>query len=111
MATYSVKRSAPSRASSVIAGVPSIVYGILGLALFVLVCEAVQHAHHKGVIHRDLKPDNIFLALDEEGRERVKLLDFGIAKAGRGQMEDTGSGQLKGKVPYTESRAGAGREC
>ncbi|MGE0784989.1 MAG: serine/threonine-protein kinase [Sandaracinaceae bacterium] len=42
--------------------------------------EPLAKAHGKGFIHRDLKPDNVFLAIDEEGRERVKLLDFGLAR-------------------------------
>lgn len=42
--------------------------------------EPLAKAHAKGFVHRDLKPDNIFLAVDEEGRERVKLLDFGLAR-------------------------------
>ena len=50
------------------------------LALFVLVCEAVQHAHHKGVIHRDLKPGNL-LVMEIDGRPVPKVIDFGIAKA------------------------------
>ena len=51
------------------------------LALFMKVCEAVQHAHLKGVIHRDLKPSNI-LAFDVEGQApSVKVIDFGVAKA------------------------------
>jgi serine/threonine protein kinase/tetratricopeptide (TPR) repeat protein len=50
------------------------------LALFVLVCEAVQHAHHKGVIHRDLKPGNL-LVTEIDGRPSPKVIDFGIAKA------------------------------
>ena len=50
------------------------------LALFAEVCEAVRYAHQNLVIHRDLKPSNILVAEDEDGRSRVKLLDFGIAK-------------------------------
>ena len=46
------------------------------LALFVLVCEAVQFAHQNFVVHRDLKPDNILVASDGTPR----LLDFGTAK-------------------------------
>ncbi len=50
------------------------------LALFVQVCEAIQHAHHKGVIHRDIKPSNVLVA-EHDGRASLKVIDFGIAKA------------------------------
>ncbi|MBY0461499.1 MAG: serine/threonine protein kinase, partial [Gemmataceae bacterium] len=50
------------------------------LALFVQVCNAVQHAHQKGVIHRDLKPSNILVA-PHDGVPVVKVIDFGVAKA------------------------------
>jgi serine/threonine protein kinase len=50
------------------------------LALFIQVCEAVQHAHHKGVIHRDLKPGNL-LVTEIDGRPSPKVIDFAIAKA------------------------------
>jgi eukaryotic-like serine/threonine-protein kinase len=50
------------------------------LALFITVCQAVQHAHQKGVIHRDLKPSNVLVAI-EDGRPVPKVIDFGIAKA------------------------------
>jgi len=46
------------------------------------VAAAVAAAHAKGIVHRDLKPDNVFVVPDPErpGAERVKVLDFGIAK-------------------------------
>lgn len=50
------------------------------LALFVPVCQAVQHAHQKGVIHRDLKPSNILVCL-YDGQPVPKVIDFGLAKA------------------------------
>lgn len=50
------------------------------LALFLQICDAVQHAHQKGVIHRDLKPGNLLVA-DLDGKPVPKVIDFGIAKA------------------------------
>lgn len=49
------------------------------VALFILVCDAVHHAHQKGVIHRDLKPSNI-LVTQVNGRPVPKVIDFGIAR-------------------------------
>ena len=50
------------------------------LGLFVTVCRAIQHAHTKGVIHRDLKPGNI-LVCRADGQPVPKVIDFGLAKA------------------------------
>jgi serine/threonine-protein kinase len=46
------------------------------------VASALASAHHAGVIHRDLKPDNLFVVADSAaiGGERIKILDFGLAK-------------------------------
>ncbi|MHC4427412.1 MAG: protein kinase domain-containing protein [Planctomycetota bacterium] len=70
------------------------------LRLFTKVCNAVQYAHHQGVIHRDLKPDNILV--DDFGEPKV--LDFGVARATDSDIQlttvRTDIGQLIGTVPY-----------
>lgn len=43
-------------------------------------CEAVAEAHARGIVHRDLKPENLFSSQSSEGREILKVIDFGISK-------------------------------
>jgi len=50
------------------------------LALFIQVSNAVQHAHQKGIIHRDIKPTNVMVT-QRDGEPIPKVIDFGIAKA------------------------------
>src|SRR5262249_22302256 len=57
------------------------------LELFVQVCQAVQHAHQKGIIHRDIKPTNVLVTL-ADGRSVPKVIDFGVAKAVNQQLTE-----------------------
>jgi serine/threonine protein kinase len=50
------------------------------LDLFIAVCNAIQHAHQKGIIHRNIKPSNILVTL-YDGVPVPKVIDFGVAKA------------------------------
>lgn len=73
------------------------------LTLFITACEAVHHAHQKGILHRDLKPSNI-LVESLDGKPAVKIIDFGIAKALYSEPgerpEQTEIGQLLGTPEY-----------
>ena len=64
------------------------------------VCRALGKAHQAGIVHRDMKPDNIFLVRDDE-REVAKVVDFGIAKLGANPLEGskTRTGAMLG-TPY-----------
>ncbi|HTV55007.1 MAG TPA: protein kinase, partial [Terriglobia bacterium] len=57
------------------------------LEMFVTVCQAVQCAHQKGVIHGDLKPSNVLVS-SQDDKPAPKILDFGIAKAVRHKLRD-----------------------
>ena len=43
-------------------------------------CEVLQAAHDEGIIHRDLKPANLMVVDPDTPRERIKVMDFGLAK-------------------------------
>jgi serine/threonine protein kinase/Tfp pilus assembly protein PilF len=81
------------------------------LLAMIAVCEAVDYAHQRGVLHRDLKPGNVIV----DAKGKPKLLDFGIAKeidvaadsATRARM--TSQGQIMGTLAYMSPEQAAGK--
>jgi serine/threonine protein kinase len=71
-------------------------------------CEALDHAHDRGVVHRDVKPQNVLVSLDSD--PRAKLMDFGVAR-----LEDatalTAPGDLVGTLAYMSPEQAEGRQA
>jgi serine/threonine-protein kinase len=73
------------------------------------ILSALSVAHAANVIHRDLKPQNIFLALDDTGEERAKLLDFGVSKIRDSRSLVTTDARLLGTPSYMSPEQAEGR--
>ncbi|MFY0525743.1 protein kinase domain-containing protein [Archangium gephyra] len=80
--------------------------------LIIEVLGALSAAHAVGVIHRDLKPGNIFLVLESNGSEYVKVLDFGLAKQGttpNGPTPQTRASMIVGTPEYMAPEQACGQ--
>jgi len=81
---------------------------MMALSIFHDLCEALNHAHNKGVLHRDVKPSNIILVSQDNGY-LPKIIDFGIAVLG--SQDDTGTTQsAAGSPPYMSPEQIDGKE-
>ena len=81
--------------------------------LAVQILRGLDHAHQRGVIHRDLKPDNIFVTTDHKGHEILKIVDFGIAKIVDEHLVDgltTKVGAIVGTPAYMSPEQALGEE-
>lgn len=74
-------------------------------------CDALAHAHSRGVIHRDIKPANVIITRDSDDRPCVKLVDFGIAKVVRKEegKDLTKTGEVFGTPKYMSPEQIEGR--
>ena len=78
------------------------------LALSQVVLEMLEVAHANGVVHRDIKPDNVFITTEGTGTERVKVLDFGLARLLEGHSK-TVHGLAVGTPSFMSPEQAAGR--
>ena len=72
------------------------------IELFIPVCKAIQHAHQKGIVHRDIKPQNVLVS-DNSGEYVPKVIDFGISKFVGPEIEQElrdGESALAGTLEY-----------
>jgi eukaryotic-like serine/threonine-protein kinase len=78
------------------------------VALLLPIAAALVAAHAKGIVHRDVKPDNVFLAHLEDRRVQPKILDFGIVKLKQSDKRLTRDGIVLGSIDYVSPEQARG---
>lgn len=76
------------------------IHPTVAVRIFAQACEGLMEAHHKNVIHRDIKPGNLFLDHDPTGKVIVRVLDFGMAKLMQSDETITRAGAVLGTPHY-----------
>lgn len=80
------------------------------LGVMVQLCEALAHAHDRGIVHRDIKPDNIVIVAAAQEQDIVKVLDFGLARVRLPEISHlTRSGSALGTCSYMAPEQASGR--
>ncbi len=84
---------------------------LAAVPIFADCCRGLRAAHEQGIVHRDVKPANIFLLDDSDGKRQIKLLDFGMAKIIVGSHPDlTQTGTAFGTVQYMSPEQALGEK-
>src|SRR5713226_9215406 len=71
------------------------------IRLAVQALNGLEAIHRAGIVHRDISPENLMITRDEQGNERLKIIDLGVAKAEEGEYAATATGIFVGKLRYS----------
>src|SRR6187551_3705303 len=81
------------------------------LGILQQICGSIGEAHALGMAHRDLKPGNVMLTIDEDGSDLVKVIDFGLVKLPTLADSLTVAGEVMGTSGYTPPESWGGTEA